>query len=141
MILVLAFDILLVASCVYALLRGDWDSRTIAMICTGASVISHIMLRDNVARYSSVEVGVLVIDALTFIGFTVVALASSRFWPLWIAGLQLTTLLAHASKEIEIDLVPQAYAAAAVFWSFPILIILAIGTWHAEQRRESESGT
>lgn len=134
-ILVFAFDTLLVISCLYAVIRGDWDSRTIALICTGASLVSHLLLRSNATRYSGVEVGVMTVDLVTFAGFLAVALASSRYWPLWVAGFQLTTLFAHASKEIEMGLVPQVYATAAVFWSYPILLILAAGTWRAHRRR------
>jgi cytochrome c-type biogenesis protein CcmH/NrfF len=54
-----------------------------------------------------------------------------------VAGLQLTMSTSHALKAIELDLLPRAYAAAAVFWSYPILLILVIGTWrgHRSQRR------
>lgn len=138
MIFALAFDALLVAACGYAFLRGDRDSRMIALICTVASLISHLLLRANPERYSTVEAGVMAVDVMTFAGFTMVALASPRFCPLWIAGLQLTTLLAHFSKEVEIDLVPRAYAVAAVFWSYPILLILAVGTWRAHRRQLAE---
>lgn len=129
------FNALLIGACVYAFWRGGRDSRSIAIMSAAASIVTHVLLRSNPDRFSNIELGVLVIDVATLIGFVAVALVSSRFWPLWIAGLQLTTLLAHVAKEVEVDLVPQAYAAAAVFWSYPILIILAVGTWREHQRR------
>ena len=135
MILALAFDILLVLSCVYAVACGDRDGRIMALICIAASLVSHLILRGNATRYSGVEFEVMIVDIITLIGFMAVALNSSRFWPLWIAGLQLTTLFAHVSKEVAIGLVPQVYATAAVFWSYPILLILAAGTWRARRRR------
>ncbi|MEO5971859.1 MAG: hypothetical protein ABIP91_00635, partial [Sphingomicrobium sp.] len=57
-----------------------------------------------------------------------------RFWPLWISGLQLTTSLAHIFKAVDTDLFPIAYAAAGRFWAYPILIILAVGTWRRQAR-------
>lgn len=129
------FNGLLIGACAYAFWRGGSDSRSIAVMSAAASIVTHLLLRWNPDRFSSIELGVLVIDVATLIGFVCVALGSSRFWPLWIAGLQLTTLLAHVAKEVEMGLVPQAYAAAAVFWSYPILIILAVGTWREHQRR------
>ena len=74
---------------------------------------------------------------LVFAIFTLVALRSDRFWPLWISGLQLTATLGHALKAIEFDLVPIAYAVSLRFWSYPILIILAVGTWRSRQRLRS----
>ena len=51
------------------------------------------------------------------VGFTTIALRSDRFWPLWVAGLQLTTIIAHLLKAIQFELIPQVYAAAARFGS------------------------
>jgi hypothetical protein len=81
-----------------------------------------------------VEIGVFAVDVGTFLAFTWVALKSERFWPLWVAGLQLTTGLAHILKAMETDLFPIAYAAAGRLWSYPILLILAVGTWRSHKR-------
>jgi hypothetical protein len=78
------------------------------------------------------------VDTLTFVGFTLIALRSERFWPLWLAGLQLTTVFSHLLKAIQLDLMPQAYAAAARFWVYPIFMIIVVGTWRASRRRMSE---
>jgi hypothetical protein len=58
---------------------------------------------------------------------------------LWVAGLQLTTILGHLLKAVQLSLLPLAYAGALRFWSYPILLILAIGTWRTHQRALSES--
>lgn len=79
---------------------------------------------------------VLLVDLATFGGFAFVAVQSTRFWPLWVAGLQLTTSLGHLLKTIDVTLLPTVYAAALIFWSYPILLILAIGTWRAHRRRQ-----
>jgi hypothetical protein len=88
--------------------------------------------------YSSVETGILVVDILCFLAFTYAALVSDRFWPLWVAGLQLTTSMGHMFKAVDTHLLPIAYAAALRFWGYPILIILAIGTWRAQRRAQHE---
>jgi hypothetical protein len=67
--------------------------------------------------------------------FVFIALNSDRFWPLWVAGLQLVTSFAHFLKALDPGLVPQAYGAAVRFWSYPILIILAVATWRGHRRR------
>ncbi len=50
------------------------------------------------------------------------------------SGLQLTTGIGHFLKAMEPGLVPIAYATALRFWSYPILLILAIATWRAHHR-------
>jgi hypothetical protein len=42
--------------------------------------------------------------------------------------------MSHMLKAVDAGLVPQAYAAAEKFWSYPILLILAIGTWRGHRR-------
>ena len=71
---------------------------------------------------------------VVFLGFLWVALQSDRFWPLWIAGLQLTTILGHIVRAVDSGLFPRAYGAALMFWGYPIVLILAVGTWRSHRR-------
>jgi hypothetical protein len=127
---VILFDLLLFSTCGYALWRGSPDARIVALVCVIANFASYAL----VSRYSSLEAGVLAVDVATFLAFAAVAMLSERFWPLWVSGLQLTAILGHLLKGVESNLLPTAYAAALHFWSYPILIILAAGTWRAHQR-------
>ncbi len=129
------FWMLLLLICGYALLRGRGDERIAAGVCLLASLATRFAISPLSVRYSGVETGLLVVDGLVLAMFIVLALRSERFWPLWVAGLQLTSSMAHLMKLVEIDLVPRVYGAAAVFWSYPILIILAVGTWRGHRRR------
>ena len=124
------FDLLLFATCDYALLYGRQDARIVGAACIVASIASVAVA----SRYSGVEIGVLLIDLLTLAVFVFVALRSDRFWPLWSSGLQLTTTIGHLLKAIQLDLVPIAYAVSLRFWAYPIVIILAVATWRNRQR-------
>jgi len=126
---------LLTITCGYALTRGRADERFIATVCVIASVVTAFVLSAWRQRYSGIESGELLVDIVTLGAFVFVALRSDRFWPLWVAGLQLTTSMSHLLKAVDVELVPQAYAAAEKFWSYPILLILAIGTWRDVRRR------
>jgi hypothetical protein len=128
------FHFILVLTCGYAFVSGRRDERLVAATCVIATVATRLAISPIHGRYSGVELGVLVVDLGTFLAFTWVALKSDRFWPLWVAGLQLTTSLAHILKAMETDLFPTAYAAAGRLWSYPILLILAVGTWRSHRR-------
>jgi hypothetical protein len=130
-----AYFVLLFAVSAYAFLRGRTDERVVAAICIIASVATPLVTSPWHSSYSHVELGILLVDMATFLGFTAVALRSERFWPLWVAGLQLTTLMSHLFKAGRIDLMPQAYAAAARFWVYPIFLIIVIGTYRSSCRR------
>ena len=135
MLRIALFSALLIGATGYALWRGRADERLTAMVCIAASLASLVLMGPVRLRYSNIEIGVLVVDILTLIAFIYVALRSDRFWPLWVSGLQLTTSIAHLLKALEPNLLPLAYAAAGRSWGYPILIILAIGTWRGERRR------
>lgn len=129
------FAALLLLSTGFALWRGDRDHRVVAIICLAAVLATQIALGPLSSRYSGTETGVLIVDLATFGGFVLVALRSTRFWPLWVAGLQLTSSLGHLLKTIDGAMLPRVYAAALIFWSYPILVILAVGAWRAQRRR------
>jgi hypothetical protein len=130
--------ILLAITCGYSLWVGRSDERTAAAVCVSASIVSVFVLSPLAKRYSGVETGELTVDLLVLAAFTYIALRSERFWPLWVAGLQLTASMAHMLKSIELGLMPQAYAAATRIWSYPILIIIAVGAWRAHKRQQHQ---
>ena len=132
------FWTLLLFTCGYALWRGRKYEQLSALIFIGASVASVVARSALQENYSAVARSDLMIDSLVLIALVAVALRSDRFWPLWVAGLQLTISMSHILKAIQPDLVPIAYAAAERFWSYPTLIILFIGAWRQHQRRISE---
>ncbi|MCL6683437.1 hypothetical protein [Sphingomonas alba] len=132
---------ILTLTCLYAGIAGGSDERSVAIVCLVASVVTAFVLSPWGHRYSQLEAGEMVVDLAVFASFVLVALRSDRFWPLWIAGLQLTSSLAHLMKGMNLDLVPQAYAAATKFWSYPILLIVIIGTWRRQQRVRREHRT
>ena len=134
----LTYFLVLAMVCAYAFYRGQTESRVAAIICVAASIASTIVMSPLAGRYSGVESGVFIVDVAVLIGFTAIALRSDRFWPLWVAGLQLTTIIAHVFKALDLDLIPQVYAAAARFWVYPIFLIIVIGTWRSHQRSRRE---
>lgn len=130
MIRFILFNALLFTSCGYALWKGTRDARIVAATCLVAAFASYPF-----EGYGSVETTVLIVDLGVLALFLYVALQSDRFWPLWIAGLHVTTMIGHALKLMSGDLVPIAYAVALRFWAYPELIILAIAVWRHTQRQ------
>jgi hypothetical protein len=128
------FGPLLLAVCVYAWLKGGSDERAVAATCLAGTLATMLVISPLRQRYAGVEGGLLLVDLAVLAGFITVALRSRRFWPLWVAGLQLTTSLGHILKGVDQDLLPKAYGAALQFWSYPILVILAVGTYRAQKR-------
>ena len=125
---------ILIVSCGYALIRGRTNERLAAGVCIAASLISVAVLSPMSVRYTTIEEGEMAVDSVVLAVFLLVALRSDRFWPLWITGLQLTTTLSHMLKAVDFKLLPAAYGAAERFWSYPILVIIAVGAWRQHRR-------
>ncbi len=128
------FRLLLALVVLYALVFGRRDERQVAIICLLGTAATALVLSPMAERFQGLESAVLLVDLMVMAGFLVVALHSLRFWPLWVAGLQLTTILGHFFKAVEADIMPRAYAAALNVWAYPIIGILAVGTWRSHQR-------
>lgn len=128
------FWTILLVTFAYALWRGRSDERIAASVCVLATVATRFAVSPLSERYTDLEAGLLAIDVAVLGAFLAIALRSQRFWPLWIAGLQLTNSISHLMKVVDVGLLPRAYAAAAIFWSYPILLTIFIGTWRTHRR-------
>ena len=129
------FWTLLFLTCGYAFYHGGRYERIVALVCIVGSFATVAVNAPLGRMYVQVEGGALLVDVAVLAAFVAVALRSDRFWPLWVAGLQLTTSVAHFLKALDPNLVPMAYGAAVRFWSYPILIIVFVGAWRSHQRR------
>ena len=130
---------LLALTCGYAFYRGGRYERVVAAVCVVASIVTVVANSPLNQLYDHVDEGTLLVDIAVLAAFVAVALQSDRFWPLWVAGLQLTTSFAHLFKAIDPQLFPEAYGAALRVWSYPILLILAVGTWRGRRRAAEHS--
>lgn len=130
----LSYWLLLTSVAAYALWRGRGDERAAALVCVVATAASVLVNSPLTRRFAGVETGVLVVDLLTLGAFIAIALRTKRFWPLWVAGFQLTSTFAHVLKAVHFSLVPQVYAAAERLWVYPIFLAIVVGTWRTQQR-------
>lgn len=140
----LIFWAILVVCCGFALLKGRKYERIAAAVFVAAALVSVIGHMTMQVRYLELDMGEVIVDTTVLVILVAIALVSDRFWPLWAAGLQLVGSMAHLLKAIDATFAPWGYAVAARFWSYPILIILLIGTWRQYRRssgvREPASG-
>jgi hypothetical protein len=83
----------------------------------------------NKTHYSHTETGVLLIDLALLAGLIVLALRSDRFWPMWAAAFQLVGTMVHVASMTETGDFAWAYAVGLIFWSYPVMIALMVGTW------------
>jgi hypothetical protein len=124
----------LVACSTYAFLRGAAPERIGATIIAIGSVLTFVAMPTSATSYRGIHVDVVVIDAVCLVAFLILALRAERYWPLWVAALQVIGIAGHPIRMADPDLIRRAYAFALAFWSYPMLALIALGTWRHQRR-------
>jgi len=109
--------------------RGRTDERLAAVTCVVGTALTILASNPLTRRYTHFELDGFLVDVGVLMAFVIIALRSTRFWPLWVAGLQLTATSVHLLKIINPDLMRFVFGAALAFWSYPILLLIALGAW------------
>ena len=128
------FYLLLLVCCGYALLRGGAPERIGAAIYAVGTGLTVLARGEAAIRYGSVEVGALIVDVAALIAFLVLALRARRLWPLWMTAFQAISSAGHIAKLADPEMIRWAYAFLLGIWSYPMLLLLAIGTYNHRQR-------
>jgi hypothetical protein len=127
---------------IYALVKGGRPERIGAAVVAAGSVLCLALVLGRADRYKSVEIGVLLVDIALFAIFTLLALRADRFWPIWASALAGLGVLGHLGRwYLGPDIGRGAYVISIVLWSYPILMLIAIGTLNHHRRvaREGRS--
>lgn len=130
----LVFVALLAACCVYAWWGGGAPERIGAAIFATGSALSHFAYVLSKRHFSDVEIGILVVDVATFFAFLALATRANRFWPIWMTGLLGIGIVAHLAMKSSPQILPYAYRFVLSAWSYPMLALIAIGTWQHRRR-------
>jgi hypothetical protein len=97
-------------------------------------VVTHILLVTHAAHWRGIEFGVFTVDLATFGLFCYLAVHANRFWPIWVSALLGLGVLGHLARWAGPDVVWYAYAVVLTIWSYPILAIMALGTFNHRRR-------
>lgn len=138
-LLSLIYLLVLVGCCGYAFLRGGAPERAGAAIIGIGSILTYFAMSNAATNYRSVEADAFIVDVVVLVAFIILALRANRYWPLWVAALQIIGMAGYAIKLAEPSTIRQAFGFALVFWSYPMLLLIAFGTWR-HQRRLARSG-
>jgi hypothetical protein len=127
--------------CGYAWIKGAAPERTAAMITIAGAVASLLAAlvfpSRGVQLYFGEIAWTLVIDLAMLVSWIILAVWSTRYWPIVVAacqGMLVASNLAVAATLIH----PWAYWALQMMWSYPIPLIIALGAYRHAKRLRSE---
>jgi hypothetical protein len=135
----LMFDILLVFCCTYSAALGGMPEKAGSAMLVSAALLSWGAILFSSEPYVQIELVLASIDLSLLIALLALALYSDRYWPMWLTSMQLVTIWSHPAFGIASQKIPFAYAVASMVWSYPMLILLAIGTYRYRNRLKLEA--
>lgn len=135
---IILFNVLLLATCGYAIMRGGTPEKLTGWLLIAAAGLTFVT-GWRPAMFQQVEITMFLIDLTLLAGLVVIALKADRLWPMVLAAFQLDSAAIHILKLVDADMISITYALMVAIWSYPMLLILAIGTLR-HQRRLAQFG-
>ena len=123
------YYIFLLTCCGYAIVRGDRSEYFGAAIMIIGSLSTLVVARLIGTSWSTVEIGIFAIDIVVLVAFIQLTLKSERFWPMWATAFQLLAVSVHTAMMVVPKITPWAFGTGAVFWAYPMLLALVIGSY------------
>ena len=128
------FVTLLVLTTLYALWAGGGPERIGAAAYFLSVAATWVIQVARSQDWLNFEAGVFIVDVATFLIFLPLALRADRFWPLWVTAFLGLGVLGHLGKMAGPDILWWAYAVVLTIWSYPILALIALGTFLHRRR-------
>ena len=136
---VLIFYALQLTASLYALRRGGGPERWTAWMMAGAAVLSSLLASGVSTSFESVNPALLAIDLALLFGISALAARANRFWPMWVAALQLLAIGLHIIRGIDPTILPAVYNRTVGKIAYPMILLLVAGTAR-HSRRERAGG-
>ena len=108
-------------------MEGGAPERIAAAILLAGVILTILAQLLETNRYASVQWGVAVVDAGVLVGFLSVALLSTRYWPMWLAALQIIQFCSDFAKLLP-GVAELTYAMASSLIGYPLILIIIVAT-------------
>lgn len=128
------FGALLIVVCAYGILFGGLPEKIAGFLFLSADRLSWEFASRLAHRFSFMEARIFVVDVMLLACLVVLMLKANRFWTIWICSMQAIAVLSHLPMLFIPDLIPLAYRVVISIWAYPMLALLAIGTWRHRDR-------
>jgi hypothetical protein len=121
----------------YALAAGGRPERVGVLAYAVSAEVTYAILESHRSyRWQQVEFGIFLVDVVTFLFFVLLALRSDRFWPIWASAFLGLGVLGHVARWAAggAEVFWYAYAVSLTIWSYPIMLVMAIGAFNHARR-------
>ncbi|MES3151872.1 hypothetical protein [Sphingomonas faeni] len=123
-----------VAASGYAIFRGGAPERLTGLALLLAAGSTGLIQQNIPVLFAGLEVGVMLVDLILLAVMIVITLKADRFWPAWVTALHGLGTGAHLARALSPDVIRLVYAVLSAAWSYPIVLLLVIGTVRHSRR-------
>jgi hypothetical protein len=134
MLRVAIFILLVIVSSSVAIKRGGLPERLVAMtflILIVTDAITHIFIKNGTLTITAAH---FLMEIATWVFLVGIALRAHRIWTLFVASLQTLTVASYVVPFLELKIDPIVFPIMQVSASYPVLILMIIGTWRHQRR-------
>lgn len=136
------FLTLLAAASIYAFRRGGTPEKQVAAVLVGLQMLDNAFhLLGGRSHYREVDPFHVFNDAWPLAALLAVALTANRFWPLWVAALQMIATFAHYARFMDVAAPPMAYSIMTRAPIWIQVLILLLGTWNHDRRNRARTAS
>jgi len=130
------FNLLLCSCAGFAIWRGGAPERVAAGSLLLAALATALQLHSVPGAVSNGRNrGVMVTDMLLVAALYSLALRSNRIWPMLLAALQLSSVLVHLAKIVDLAMAAWVYQFLLKIWAYPMIALLVVGTVRHREAR------
>ena len=131
-----AFAISLIV-CFAAIMMIGGAAERISAIAQGSAYFVTLTTNGFVMdqSYHGVMADFLLVDSALLLVLLVLSLVTTRFWILWVAAIQLLSVLAHVIRAVDAQMLPTGYYAVVALSAWPMIGLTLIGAIRHHQRR------
>jgi hypothetical protein len=122
------YYLVLAVTLVLAFRFGTASERQAAATATLASLVTSLSASSDSWSYLDIEL--FVVDLAVLASFWTLSLKSDRFWPYWVTGWQLVSVLMHIQRGLFAEILPAPYALLSMYLSYPILLLILAASLH-----------
>jgi hypothetical protein len=120
-----------------AFAMGGQPERYGAIIIVSGSVATAILGANHSNQSPQFEIWLLFADSIALLAIGLLALFSTRYWPLWAASFHAIAVMTHFADLMIPNIVPKAYFVFQGFWVYPMFVALLLGCFGHWQTRRS----
>lgn len=131
---IMVFNASLVLACGYAAWRGGAPERAGALLLLIAAAGSAAITLDPATSFTAVELWIFGIDVALFIALVALTGIANRYWPMWLAAMQLVTVATHGIRAFDRGVWSLAYWSVSSYMAYLLILFLVIGTTRHRRR-------